>query len=192
MRGEPSSPTLQQENVPLGAQARDQDLSVCSMFASAALPQRQGRHCLIGSTAARRRCFCVTFFREIFKSFKSFKDKNTSIKSSMQKETELCASWSMHTACKDTPTHSYGVHLEQHPHLRQPKYNLSHITHHKQNAEPVHSSGQAAAGRPLASRAPRLLPPYLLLYAGSGGGGGGGGSSKIRGRDRLLAAPTLE
>ena len=77
MRGEPSSPTLQQENVLLVAQAQDQDLSVCSMFASAALPQRQGRHCLIGSTAARRRCFCVTFFREI-KSFKSFKDKHTS------------------------------------------------------------------------------------------------------------------
>ena len=114
------------------------------------------------------------------------------IKSSMQKD--RCA-WSMHTACKDTPTHSYGVHLEQHPHLvgnPRPKYDLSHITHHNQNAEPVHSSGQAAAGRPLASRAPRLLPPYLLLYAGSGGGGGGGGSSKIRGRDRLLAAPTLE
>ena len=191
MRGEPSSPTLQQENVLLGAlQSTGSGLEcvqhVCLSGTASAAACRGGTVSLAAQPPDDD--VFVSHFSERFKSFKSFKDKHTELKAAGR---PLCA-WSMHTACKDTPTHSYGVHLEQHPHLRQPKYDLSHITHHNQNAEPVHSSGQAAAGRPLASRAPRLLPPYLLLYAGSGGGGGGGGSSKIRGRDRLLAAPTLE
>ena len=147
MRGEPSSPTLQQENVLLVAQAQDQDLSVCSMFASAALPQRQGRHCLIGSTAARRRCFCVTFFREI-KSFKSFKDKHIKLKVACKRTAVHGAT--MHTACvarthRLIPMLWYTPwHALEHTRTFRHKYDLPlHTTNRTQNQFRAGRCGQA-------------------------------------------------
>ena len=164
---------------------------------AACLPQR---HCLSGrggtvSLAALPPdddVLCHIFQRD--QIIRIIQRQTHQIKSSMQKD--RCA-WSNHAhrlRCKDTPTHSYAmVHtlarLGTHPHRpTQVKYDLPLYTPQPEKAEPVPRAGRCGQATRLASRA-----PYLLLHASSGGGGGGGGgSSKIRGRDRLLAAPTLE